>query len=179
MKSINIIKKVLFVLFTLSLCFFTFSGCGYKPSAYYAKKELSGKVFIKLYVDLQDPRNVVVIKDSINQLLIQKLGSKLVDSENSADSVMELRLTSVRMTEIQYDASGYNNLYRANVNISVKYNNKTKNTMKSFTVSGENEFSIGDDTTITDMKRFDAIEDAADEALDEVLSKIAIASFKK
>jgi len=179
MKSINIIKKVLFVLFTLSLCFFTFSGCGYKPSTYYAKKELAGKVFVRLYIDLQDPRNAVLIKDSMNQLLIQKIGSKLVYDEKLADTIMDLRIQSVSMTTLQYDVSGYNKVYRAKVNISVKYHKKADNITKSFLVDGENDFSIGDDTTITDTKRFDAIANAADDALEEVLSKIAVASFKK
>mgnify|MGYP006985952515 CR=1 FL=1 len=40
-------------------------------------------------------------------------------------------------------------------------------------------FSLGSSTTITDTKRFDAIKNASDDALNEVLSKIAIVSLKK
>jgi len=179
MKSINVIKKVLFVLFTLSLCFFIFNGCGYKPTNYYAKKELAGKVFVRLYIDLQDPRNAVIIKDSVNQLLVQKLGSKLVYDESLADTIMDLKIESVSMTEIQYDSQGYNKVYRSEVVISVKYHKKDEKVTKSFTLNGENNFSIGDDTTITDAKRFEAIEEASNDALDELLSKIAVSSFKK
>ncbi|KAB7885616.1 MAG: hypothetical protein CL624_06030 [Arcobacter sp.] len=175
----NNVRKVLFVLFTLSLCFFTLSGCGYKPSVSYAKKELSGKVFVKLFIDLKDPRNAVLIKDAMNQLLVQKLNSKLVYDEALADTIMNIKITSVSMTTLQYDADGYNNLYRAKVNIGVNYNNKEEKITRNFTVSGENDFSLGSSTTITDTKRFDAIKSASDDALDEVLSKIAVASFKK
>ena len=182
MKSINNIKKVLFVLFTLSLCFFTFTGCGYKPTVSYAKKELSGKVFVKLFIDIKDPRNSVLIKDSMNQLLVQKLGAKLVYDEALADTVMNLKINSVSMTVLQYDSEGYNQLYRAVVNILVNYRKKDKNTPTSFTVSGESDFSVTDedgDDTITDTVRYEAIKDASDDALDEVLSKIAVASFRK
>ncbi|MBU3014201.1 hypothetical protein KO488_05480 [Poseidonibacter lekithochrous] len=179
MKSTNNIKKVLLVLFTLSFCFFTFSGCGYKPTTYYAKKELSGKVFVKLFIDLKDPQNSVLIKDAINQLLAHKLDSKLVYEEALADTIMNIKINSVSMTELQYDADGYNNLYRATVIINVKYDKKAEKISRNFTVSGENDFSLGSSTTITDTKRFEAIKSASDEALDEVLSRIAIQSFKK
>lgn len=183
MKSINNIKKVLFVLCTLSVCFFTFNGCGYKPTVTYAKKELSGKVFVKLFIDLQDPKNSVLVKDAMNQLLVQKLDSKLVYDEALADTIMNVKINSVSMTTLQYDSSGYNNLYRAKVSINVEYKKKIDNQSTKFTVSGENDFSVDsdndDDDTITDTKRFDAIKSASDDALNEVLSKIAVASFKK
>ena len=181
MKSINIIKKVLFVLFTLTLCSLIFNGCGYRPTTYYAKKELSGNVFVKLFIDLKDPRNAVVVKDSMNQLLIQKLGLKLVYDESQADVIMNLKINSVSMSVLQYDDDGYNQVYRATVNILVSYTKKGRKGVTSFTVSGENDFSVGDDDddTITDTVRYDAIEEASDDALDEVLSKIAVASFKK
>lgn len=177
MKSMNISKKVLFVLFTL-ISLFILSGCGYKPSAYYAKKELSGKVFVKLYIDLVDPRNAVLVKDAMNQVLIQKLDSKLVYDESLADTIMFMKIDSVKMSELQYDKDGYNKVYRALVSISVKYTKKETGTTKSFIVSGENNFSIDDGSTITDTKRFDAIKSASEDALEEVLSKIAVASFK-
>jgi hypothetical protein len=177
MKSMNISKKVLFVLFTL-ISLFVLSGCGYKPSAYYAKKELSGKVFVKLYIDLEDPRNAVLIKDAMNQLLMQKLDSRLVYDESLADTVMYVKINSVRMQQLQYDKDGYIKLYRALVSVLVRYTKKDTKVTKSFTVEGEHNFSIDDGTTITDTKRFDAIKNASDDALDEVLSKIAVASFK-
>jgi len=179
MKSMNIFRKVLFVLFAFTLTSVIFTGCGYKPTTHYAKKELSGKVFVKLFVDLKDPQNSVLIKDAMNQLLVHKLDSKLVYDEALADTIMNIKINSVSMTALQYDADGYNNLYRATVNINVKYNKKIEKTSRNFTVSGENDFSLGSSTTITDTKRYEAIKSASDDALDEVLSKIAIQSFKK
>ena len=179
MKSMNVFRKVLFVLFTFGFASLIFSGCGYKPSSHYAKKELSGKVFVKLFIDLKDPKNAVLIKDSINQLLIQKLDSKLVYDESLADTIMNIKINSVNMQELLYDRDGYNKLYRALVDIKVDYFRKADQKRNSFIVDGEHNFSIDDGTTITDTKRFEAIKNASDDALNEILSKIAVQSFRK
>ena len=42
----NILKKVLFALFTFTILF-SITACGYKPLTYYAKEEISGKREIK------------------------------------------------------------------------------------------------------------------------------------
>lgn len=161
------------------LIFLLFAGCSYKPSSHYAKKELEGNVFVKLFIDIKDPQNAVLIKDSLNELILQKLDSKLVHDESYANTIMSIKLNSVSMTELQYDELGFNKLYRATVGILVSYTKKDTGVTKSFTVSGEHNFSIDDGTTITGTKRFEAIKEASDDALDEVLSKIAVSSFNK
>ncbi len=164
----------------LVLAFFVailFSGCGYKPSSYYAKEQISGNVFVDLYVDLKDPKNAVLIKDAMNEILVHRLNAKLVDNKNEADTIMKLRLSSVSLSESSYDDEGYTKLYKANVSILVSYENeKVKN---AFTVSGTHDFSLDNSATITDTKRFEAIKIAASKALEEVISKIAVHSFKK
>lgn len=178
MKSMNNVRKVLFVLFTLLSTSFILNGCGYKPSTYYAKKELGQKVFVKLFVDLKDPRNAVIIKDSLNQVLLQKLNANLVYDEALADTIMKIKIGSVNMQELQYDKEGYNKLYRALVTLNIQYN-KVNEQVKNISLEGEHNFSIDDGTTITDTKRFEAIKSAANDALDEFLSKLAVHSFDK
>lgn len=173
----HILKKLLFVIFTFSLAFFIVA-CGYKPSSYYAKKEMEGNVFVKLNVSLEDPKNSVLVKDAITKLLIQKLDSKLVDDLSNADVIMNVSINSVRMQTLQYDTSGYNKLYRALIVLKIDYFRKDDGIKKSFAVDGEYDFSIDDGTTITETKRFEAISNAANKALDEVLSKIAVSSFR-
>ena len=178
MRSTIVLNKVLFVL--LFSLVFLFVGCGYKPTSYYAKKELSGKIFVRLFVDLKDPSNAVLVKDAMNQLITLKLDSKLVHKESLADIIMSVKINSVSMNVIQYDEDGYNQVYKATVNILVSYYKKETKVKKTFTVSGEYNFSIDDDDdSITDTKRYEAIKEASDDALDEVISKIAISSFKK
>jgi uncharacterized lipoprotein YehR (DUF1307 family) len=173
----HILKKMLFVLFTFAISFSVIS-CGYKPSSYYAKKEMEGNVFVKLDVSLTDPKNSVLVKDAIIKLLIHKLDSKLVNNEENADVIMDITIKSVSMETLSYDTDGYNKLYNTVVVLGIKYFRKDNGIRKYFTVEGEYDFSIDDGTTITETKRFDAISSAADKALNEVLSKIAVSSFK-
>lgn len=174
----NILKKVLFVLFTFAISF-SFFGCGYKPSTQYAKEEIKGKVFVKVSMNLEDPKNSVLVKDAINQLLIQKLDTQLVNDESLADTVMNIVINSVSMQTLQYDKTGSNKLYAAFVNINVSYFKKSDNKRKSFVIDGEDNFSVENGTSINDTERFKAIKSASDKALDEILSKIAVSSYKK
>ncbi|MGE4383008.1 MAG: LPS assembly lipoprotein LptE [Arcobacter sp.] len=173
----HISKTLLFFVFTISIAFFI-NACGYKPSTYYAKKEMEGNVFVKLDVSLEDPRNSVLVKDAVNKILLQKLDSKIVNDRNRADVIMNLGINSVRISTLQYDKEGYNKLYKAIVIIKVEYFRKDDGIKKSFTVDGEYDFSIDIGTTLTDSNRFDAISNASTKAVDEILSKIAVASFK-
>ncbi|WP_323668898.1 LPS assembly lipoprotein LptE [Aliarcobacter butzleri] len=170
-------KKVLLTIFSVSLAFL-FVACGYKPSTYYAKKEMEGNVYVKLDVSLVDPRNSVLVKDAVTKILIQKLDSNLVDKEKDADVVMNLGISSVDLSALQYDARGYNKLYKAQVFIKVDYYRKENGIKKSFTVDGEYDFAVDIGGTITDANRYDAITKASDQAVSEVVSRIAVQSFK-
>ena len=173
----HISKTLLFFVFTISIAFFI-NACGYKPSTYYAKKEMEGNVFVNLDVSLENPRNSVLVKDAVNKILIQKLDSKMVSDRNKADVIMNLGINSVSISTLQYDKEGYNKLYKAIVVIKVEYFRKDDEIKKSFTVDGEYDFSIDNGTTLTDSNRFDAISNASNKAVDEILSRIAVASFK-
>lgn len=164
------------LLFFLSLVFII-TGCGYKPSSQYAKEQIKGKVFVNLIIDLEDPRNAVLIKDAMNEIIVHRLDSKIVYDRKLADTVMDVKLKSVSMNVLQDDDQGYNKLYNAVVKVYVKYNNGVK--QESFDVTGDYDFSIDAGTTITDSRRFEAIRSAASEAIEEVISRIAVNSLKK
>ena len=173
----NILKKVQNVLFIFTLSFLFF-GCSYKPASHYAKQEIQGNVFVKVSIDLEDPQNSVLIKDSVYKMLVQKLDVDLVEKESLADIVMNININGVGLQTLQYDEFGNNKLYRAVATINFSYYEKGQNKRKSFTVQGEYEFSIKDITVSSD-ERFEGIRKASDKALEEVLSKIAVASYKK
>ena len=173
----HIFKKMLFVIFTVSFAL-SITACGYKPSSYYAKKEIEGNVFVNININLEDPKNSVLVKDAIIKLLIQKLDSRLVNDKDNADVIMNVSINSVSLQTLQYDRSGYNKLYKAVVVLGINYFKKDGGIKKSFTVDGEYDFSVDDGATITETKRFEAIEIASNKALDEVLSKLAVSSFR-
>ncbi len=166
-----------FVLVFTIIVGLTFNACGYRPSANYAKQEMRGNVFVKLSVSLEDPRNSVLVKDAVTKILIQKLGSNMVDNEKDADVIMDLSISRVTLTVLSY-SGGFNELYNAVVGIGVKYFRKDNNKIKSFTVEGEHEFAIERGASINDSHRFNAITKASDKAVTEVLSRIAVGTFK-
>ena len=171
-------KGFLILVFTIILGL-TFTACGYRPSVTYAKQEMRGNVFVRLNVSLEDPRNSVLVKDAVTKILIQKLGSNMVDNEREADVIMDLAISKVTLKTLQYDRDGYNKLYRANVVIDVKYFRKDNdNKIKTFSVDGEHDFAIDKGTSINDSHRFTAITKASDKAVTEILSRMAVASFK-
>jgi hypothetical protein len=156
-----------------------FIACGYKPATYYAKNEIKGNVFVDLRVNIEDPKNSVLIKDAMNELLVHKLDAKLVHKKELADTIVIVSLNSTSFATLQYDVNGYSKLYKATSSVSVQYTNKKEKLSRSFNVSGSYDFSIDSGGTISDSKRFEAIKVASGKALDEVISKIAILSFKK
>ena len=170
-------RGFLVLVFTIILGI-TFTACGYRPSATYAKQEMRGSVFVRLNVSLEDPRNTVLVKDAVTKILIQKLGSNMVDNEKEADVIMDLGINRVTISSLAYDKDGYNKLYRGTVVIGVKYFRKDTNVVKSFTVDGENDFVVDEGSSINDSHRFEAITKASDRAVTEILSKMAVASFK-
>jgi hypothetical protein len=102
-----------------------------------------------------------------------------VNKKELADTIVVLRLNSTSFATLQYDSDGYSKLYKATSSISVQYNNIKQKLRRNFSVSGTYDFSIDSGGTISDSKRFEAIKAASSKALDEVISKIAILSFKK
>lgn len=177
MKRDSLFKR-LFMAMAIVFSIFFLSGCGYKPSTTYAKKELGQTIYVNLTVDLEDPKNSVLIKDAMNELIVNKLGRRLVYQKDQAQTVMNIKMNSVSLSELSYSEDGYNKLYKANVSISVNYLNQDKK-RRSFSVSGSYDFSIEDGAIISDTKRFEAIRNASDKALDEVISKMAIQRLKK
>ena len=178
MKSIIKTKKVLLMLFTLQFSLLVlFSGCGYKPSSYYAKQKVKGKIFVDVIVNLENPKNSVEVKDALNQIILRKFDRQLVYNRSEANTVLVMELESIKTRELQKDKQGYVNLYRTDVIIGVKYDGV--NGKGKIDVDGSYDFSVGDESTVSDIKRFEAIKIAANKALEEVVSKFAIETFRK
>lgn len=171
--------KLSHILFSSFLVLFL-SACGYKPSSHYAKEQVQGNVFVNLEVDLEDPQNAVLIKDAMNEIIVHRLDSKIVYDRKLADTVMDVKLNSVSVSVLQDDAQGFNKLFNVAVNVRVKYTTGTKS--ETFSVSGDTDYSVAnadDSSTLDSNERFVAVRQAASKALEEVISRIAVNSFKK
>jgi hypothetical protein len=163
------------ILIILSL--YIFSGCaGYKPSSYYVKQEISKTVFVNLNVNISNSVNSVLVKDAMNEMIVNRFGSKLVDLPSQAQTILNISLDSVNLSPIQYDTQGYVNTYRATVSIEVNYNQNGFN--RNITVGNYYDFAVDPNAIISDSKKEEAVKIASSKALEDLLSKIAIQSFK-
>lgn len=152
------------------------SGCSYKPSSYYAKQALGNKIYAEVTISRQDPRNSVLIKDAVNEAVVSRFGAKLV-SKVEADSVLHVKINSINFSPTVYDRFGYVIAYKAIVLLAIDYEDENKKVQK-LTASGEYDFSIESNSVMSDNNRFDAIRYAANDALDEFVSKIAIKGLR-
>lgn len=148
------------------------SGCGYKPSSYYAKQALGEKIYAEVTISRQDPRNSVLIKDAVNEAVVGRFGAKLV-AKPEADSIVHVRIGSILFEPTMFDKYGYVIAYKATVTLAIDYEKKGSSPQK-FTTMGEYDFSIVANSVISDSSRYDAIRFASNDALDEFISKIAI-----
>ncbi len=171
-----------FVLLILSAIIYSslfMTGCGYKPTSHYAKDEISGKVYVTLNVDINNATNSVLVKDSVNDMIISQFGATLTYDKNQADTIVDVSLGSVSFVSLQSDDEGYAKLYRTTISVNLTYHNIKKDIKKSLSVTGSYDYAIDSDSLITDAKKTESVSIAVQKALDEVFSQIAVQSFKK
>ena len=152
------------------------SGCGYKPASYYAKHALGQKIYAEVTISRQDPTNSVLIKDAVNEAIVSRFGAKLVSKEE-AESILHIKIGSIAFSPTVYDKYGYVVAYKATVILAIDYEDENKKVQK-LTATGEYDFSIESNSVVSDNNRFDAIRYAANDALDEFVSKIAIKGLR-
>jgi hypothetical protein len=153
------------------------NGCGYKPASTYAKEAISGNVFVTLKIDLENPENSVMIKDAVDEIIIRQFGGHLVYNKENADSTVNIDIKNVSFDEIQFDTTGYVKTYRATVDIGVKYDGPKQK--GDVSVSDFYDFSVDSESIISDERKTQAVKMAANKALTNLFSKIAVQSFKK
>ena len=166
MKSLLLISILLF-----------FSSCGYKPTSTYTKNTLKGKVYVHVDIDINNARNSVLIKDALIDLLITKFDLLIARNKLEADSFINGKILSVNHKELQADTSGFAKVYRETVSVKISYN-KLNSKVQTFTLSNYYDFTVDNDSTVTQSKKDEAISIAISKALTNIFSKIAVNSHK-
>ncbi len=172
------LKSFTFTLFIVSYSLFTITACGYKPTSYYTKNEISGLVFVNLHVNINYATNSVSIKDTVNEMVIKEFGATLTDNKTSADTLIDIRLDSISFSTLEVDDQGYVTLYRTKVIIKFIYTNVKSKKTKTLKLSAYDDYSVDTDSVITDTNKRESVKIASQKALSEIFSKIAIQSFK-
>lgn len=141
------------------------------------KKKIKGNVFIDLIINEQIPKNSVLIKDALNEIIVRSFNNPIVFKKRLAQTLLTIELSSVGTQELQKDKQGYVDLYRTNVLIDVHY--KNQDSQGTISVWGTHDFSVDDGSVVSDAKKFEAIKIASSKALEEMISKLALESFKR
>jgi hypothetical protein len=164
--------------FIISIVFVLITGCGYKPSSYYAKKAISGDVYVDLVVDIANAQNSVYVKDAMNEMILNQFEANLTNKKQNADTFVTVALSSVSHSVMSTDDDGYAQSYRTTVNIRVTYNKKGDKP-KTISVSNYYDYSVDSTSVITEQKKNTAVKTASTKALSDIFSKIAITDMKE
>ena len=159
----------------LSLVVFL-TACGYKPTSVYTKKILGEEIYVKVETSLEDPENSVLIRDAVNEAIIYKFHAKISDKKE-ASSKLFVKLEHVNFQPIEYDSNGYVIAYKTNVTLQTSYHDKN-NKRISLKTYGDFDFNIASNSIISDTKRFNAIKEASQKAIDAFISRIAVEGIK-
>ena len=152
------------------------TGCGYKPTALYTKKSLGDRIYAKVETSLEDPQNSLLIQDAVNEAVINKFHSKLVAKKN-ADTVIDLKLRSVIFRPITFDQNGYVTAYKTLVKLQSEIQRKGQS-KETVITEGDYDFNIQTLSVISDTKRFNAIKEASQKAIDALISRVSIGGMQ-
>ena len=152
------------------------TACGYKPTSVYTKKVLGEQIYVKVETSLEDPENSVLIRDAVNEAVIYKFHAKIA-KEKDATSKLLVKLEHVNFQPIEYDSNGYVIAYKTNVTLLTSYHDKREK-RKSLKTYGDFDFNIASNSVISDTKRFNAIKEASQKAIDAFISRIAVEGIK-
>ncbi len=171
-------KSIIIGFLILNCSFFILNGCGYKPSSYYAKNEISGKVYVDLSIDINNSQNSILIKDAMNEMVLNRFEAQLTQNKELADTYVLVKLGSVSHSVLASDNEGYAKTYRADVTIAVQYQ-KRGEVKKNISVSNYYDYNVESDALVSDQQKQEAVKNAATKALSDLFSKIAVNSFKE
>jgi len=148
------------------------TACGYKPTSLYTKKVLGEDIYVKVETSLEDPENSVLIRDAINEAVLYKFNARIA-KEARASAKLLIKLAHVDFQPIEYDTNGYVIGYKTNVTLLTTYHDKDKR-QKSFKTYGDFDFNIASNAVISDNKRFNAIKEASQKAIDAFISRLSV-----
>jgi len=147
-------RTLLLKLFFISIVSLGVIGCGYKPSSKYSREVVGEKISTSVIISAQDPENTVIIKDAVDEAIIEIFHASLT-SKRYSDTHLTISISPPRYSPIQYNADGYIVGYRATISLAIQ--RQTGKTTKNYKTSGTYDFSIAPNAVVTDQERFDAI----------------------
>jgi len=165
MYSTHLIKYGL-----LFFLLFELSGCGYKPSAKFAREIMGEKISTSIIISKEDPENSVLAKDSVDKAIIEIFHSSLVPRRFS-DTHLSFKITNPSYSPVEYDNNGFIISYRATIKLLIT--RETINKKKNYVTSGTYDFSVVPNSVLSDQQRFNAIKYSAVKAISAFVAKVS------
>ena len=162
--------RVIVILLTAHYALFTFTGCGYRPTSHAAKPVLGESVSTQVVISMQDPDNTVLLKDALNEAVVNRFRTRLTD-EAHAQTHLLIALRNTTFIPVQYDTNGYIIGYRAVVTLDIT--RRRGETTQHYATRGTHLFTIEPNAIISDLVRYEAIKYGSEKALDSFVAKVA------
>ena len=156
--------------------FLILSGCGYKPSAKYARAVVGEKISTSVIISETDPENSVLIKDAVDQAIIEIFHASLVDKKY-ADTHLTLSIAEPVYSPLQYNQDGFIIAYRATITLHIV--RTTKDIQKNYATTGSYDFSVVPNAVLTDQERFDAIKYSSIKAIASFIARVSAEGSSK
>ena len=160
----------------LAVLLIQLSGCGYKPSAKYAREVLGKTISTIVIISAQDPENTVIIKDAVDQVIIDVFHAALVD-EKYAQTHLRIKISDPTYVPLQYNNNGFVISYRATITLMITRESKTLK--KNYSSVGNYDFSVVPNAVLTDQERFDAIKFSSLKAISSFVAQVAAEGSRK
>ena len=157
-------------LLLLSFILLSFVSCGYTPSSKFARNVMGEKISTSIIISAQDPENTVIIKDAIDEAIIEVFHASLTDKSVS-DTHLVLSINNTSYTPIVYDKDGFVIAYRMSVGLSIiRHHNGLS---KKYRAIGTHDFAVEPNAVVTDLERFKSIRFSATKAIRSFVAQVS------
>ncbi len=157
-------------LFLLPFIFFALVSCGYTPSSKFARDVMGEKISTSIIISAQDPENTVIIKDAVDEAIIEVFHASLRDRASS-DTHLALSISNPSYIPIVYDKNGFVIGYRMSITLNIlRYHSGVE---KKYYAVGTYDFSVEPNAIVTDQERFEAIRSSAAKAIRSFVAQVS------
>ncbi|MEA1892638.1 MAG: hypothetical protein U9N33_08010 [Campylobacterota bacterium] len=157
-------------LFFSLLIILSFVSCGYKPSAKFSRGIVGEKISTSITISAHDPENTVIIKDAVDQAVIEVFHASLCDRKTSTTH-LALSIAKPSYTPIVYDDNGFVVGYRMMVHLNIiKYHSGVS---KKYHAVGTHDFTVEPNAVVTDQVRFEAIKYSSEKAIRSFVAQVS------
>jgi hypothetical protein len=147
-----------------------FASCGYKPSSKFSREVIGDKISTSITISQLDPENTVIIKDAVDEAIIEVFHASLRDRARS-DTHLSLSISKPSYTAVVYDDDGFVIGYRMRIRLNILRHHS--GVSKEYVANGTHDFAVEPNAVVTDQERFEAIRFSAAKAIRSFIAQVS------